>query len=936
MRNETYFRRQLSFSTAFVLPALFAFAPNALAQCVASAGTVAVPANGATVTCYAGQTSTTQIGDGTTSATVNLQDNHFLNQATAGADGIYLQTATVTLGTGARINNVRNAIATTGVGNVTLGSGAQVNATSIGIESYASNSTVILGDNAQVNSGSIGILQSSNAVITLSAGAEINAGTIGIDNIFTASKKVTVTLGSNAQIIAGSTGVNAKYTDISMQSGAKISGSTRAGVYLLPGGGGGVTNVITLASGAEISSASNIAAIYVGDGDLTLTNAGLISDPAATALDVYGKNNAIVNSGTITGTTGIIIGGGGAATGSIDNQSGGLIRGTTGAGIQVSSSAHLNGGITNAAGATISGVTGIKVESSSSVPGGITTSGTITGTGGTAISLNALPGATPVNINGGAINGDVTDSNPSAGYSPVTIGGNFSTSGNFTVSSLAINSGDTLTISPGNTVTLDTMAAAPAGTLQFSVNNAASHGMLNVTSSGINVDTSRACVQVGTNSVGLAAGSFLIGTGNAADPVNGAGLAATTVADSSYLWNFQLEDGSHAGGTNNQLYLVASQNGTITAAATPSTAGVAAVLQGLTGSGNSTIQAMIGALYAAPNQTALNNLLELFEPILNEGAMKSALNVGDSTWRQFNSRMSALEADDGVMPAGMAAGDITHGVHMWMQSFGDWANQSERAGFFGYRADTYGMTAGVDNENLIDNGTLGVAVSYGRTNVNAKTGSTASTDVDSYQLSLYGNRQLGAKGFLRGMLGYGFNTNKTDREPVANTFAKGSYNADQFTAKGTYGYNYRYRGMLLTPDISLMWAHYSAAGYKESGAGAADLTVGSSAVDLVQGGIGLQTGWKFSRSNGDVLKPEVHVKYFYDFSGEALTMTAQLAANGASWTATGPEPARSTYDIGGTVHMFRSNNWNFSAGYDFRYKSNYTENAFMIRAEYRF
>ncbi len=219
-----YFRRRLSLSTAIVLPMFIAFSSDALAQCVSSAGTVSVPANGATVTCYAGQTSTTQIGDGTTSATVNLQDNHILNPPAASAEGIYLQNATVTLGNG-----------------------------------------------AEISSSKIGIAEHGASAITLDVGAEINAGTVGIQNSPGNSQKVTLTLGSSAKITAGTFGVRAKYTDISMQSGAQISG-TNGGVlfsYAPP-------KTITLAAGAEISSTGGDA-ISAPNGTLKLTNAGLVS-----------------------------------------------------------------------------------------------------------------------------------------------------------------------------------------------------------------------------------------------------------------------------------------------------------------------------------------------------------------------------------------------------------------------------------------------------------------------------------------------------------------------------------------------------------------------------------------------------------------------------------------------------------------------------------
>ncbi len=247
------------------------------------------------------------------------------------------------------------------------------------------------------------------------------------------------------------------------------------------------------------------------------------------------------------------------------------------------------------------------------------------------------------------------------------------------------------------------------------------------------------------------------------------------------------------------------------------------------------------------------------------------------------------------------------------------------------------MTFGVDNENLFKNAVVGVAVSYAKTNVNSRTVTTAGTDVNSYQFALYGRYNLDARDFLSGMAAYGFHTNKTSREPAANKFAHGSYNANQFTLQGEFGRHYHYRDALVTPNLSLMWSHYMAGGYTETGAPGANLVVGSSTLDMVQGGIGVESGWKFRQKNGDVLKPEVHARYLYDFAGQALSMTAQFSGSGvAGWTASGASPARSTFNVGGSLHLYRTNNWDFSASYDFRYKTGYTDNAVMLRAEYNF
>ena len=335
------FRRTMLATTFLVVPAAAFVASPAMAQCAASSGTVAVPANGATVTCYSGLTSTTRIGDGSTSATVALEDNHFLDRS-AGGYGVYLNTATITLGTGAviqggavggntgvytlgavditlglnaqvngrygiwsnggnsvidlgdgaQVNSNQQSIFT-GAGNVsvTLGDGAQVtSAAQTAVFSSAGDSVITLGDGAQINSGTgQGIYQNGNPVITLGAGAQINAGTVGINNSFGAlNRKVTLTLGTNAQINAGSIGVNAKYADIALQNGAQINAGT-VGISMGLGGG---PSLITLAPGSSIVSAAGQGILGNSGAADTVDSAGLIQG-VGNAIDLRGGDDVL-------------------------------------------------------------------------------------------------------------------------------------------------------------------------------------------------------------------------------------------------------------------------------------------------------------------------------------------------------------------------------------------------------------------------------------------------------------------------------------------------------------------------------------------------------------------------------------------------------------------------------------------------------------------
>ena len=64
--------------------------------------------------------------------------------------------------------------------------------------------------------------------------------------------------------------------------------------------------------------------------------------------------------------------------------------------------------------------------------------------------------------------------------------------------------------------------------------------------------------------------------------------------------------------------------------------------------------------------------------------------------------------------------------------------------------------------------------------------------------------------------------------------------------------------------------------------------------------------------------------------------TAQFTGGGGTFTAQGPQPARSSVNLGGTLKYLATSNWNMTASYDFNWKSGYTSNAGFVRAGYKF
>ncbi len=167
-----------------------------------------------------------------------------------------------------------------------------------------------------------------------------------------------------------------------------------------------ITGAITNNAGGNISGTSD--GIYLGRSTVgSISNAGTISGSSTAAIWLWRSTitGSLSNSGSISGgSSGILVNNASTITGDITNEASGTISGSS-SGIHVSRASSI-GGITNSGTISGSAAAGIKVISSNTVTGAITNNagGTISGsTAGIAISSAA---STSSITNSGTISGN--------------------------------------------------------------------------------------------------------------------------------------------------------------------------------------------------------------------------------------------------------------------------------------------------------------------------------------------------------------------------------------------------------------------------------------------------------------------------------------------------------------------------------------------------
>lgn len=707
--------------------------------------------------------------------------------------------------------------------------------------------------------------------------------------------------------------------------------------------------------GAIVASGTNLAGTISGN---TITARGNTSTLVQNGIQVSGGATYQVTSNTISGfgyapaTTNpaaILLISPGAGTNVDDNT----ITGTGGADIAI----YLNGqAAVNIRNNAISGSRyGVYVDSTNMtgeiannktiqtvdeaitvtggrVAGGITNSGTISNADGTAISLTGLTGSTPITLNGGRILGNVTDNVRSNGYSPVSITNDFTTEGNFTVSSLTVSANKTFKVAATNLVTLNTLSPG-AGTLGFAVSSATQYGAINVDSSA-NIAAMNIAVYV-ANKDSVRAGDELKvirGTGALTGSVS-----SVTITDNSNLYDFQAIDGASASTptTSADLFLrTIASNKVTTNAPSPGSKAAASVLTSLVSTTDPQLQQVLAKLDSAETTAATNSVLAAVQPPIDDSVVVGALNVSTSAMRLTAQRLAQLRTGESGVSAGTGMAD----KNLWVQTYGQSTKQGLRQGVAGYDEHTAGVALGMDTDKIVRNSTVGIAVGYGLTQVQSSNATQTRSNIRSYQSSLYGSYHIDDRTFVSAVLSHAYNTVNGLRQDVggvAGLEAQSHFAARQTSLRTELGRDFTARGLNLTPKLLMNAMRFRQDSYTETGAGGANLHVEGDPVSSFEMGATLEASKKMGEGDGSYWKPSLRLGFRHEFIGDIITSTSHFTGGGAAWRSEGFSPARNMFSIGAGLSFYSTKAWEFLFNYDMEFKEDAISRAGVLRVAHK-
>jgi len=800
------------------------------------------------------------------------------------------------------------------------------------------------------NSGTISGIANSILLLGAIIGGEItNSGTISapirlLANASLSSLKNSgyiaqrIILNTNAHIANGLTNSGTIDNTVNIVSSVIAGGitnsgtvsSTNAGISLNSHGviTNGLTNSGTITGGTRGIVLYNTSSILGG-----IVNSGTIASTANDGLDIGLSSivaGGITNSGLIIGADRGVIFQFSTISGGLTNS--GTIRGTN-TGLSLVG-ATLDG-LTNSG--TVTGITGITLGGvSSTISNGITNSGTIIGTGGTASSFAASSSAS-LTLNGGRIIGDVIDTTPADGSSATTVTGDFTTEGNFNVSSLTVDANRTLSIATGDVFEAYSSATIN-GTLRFNIEDTASFGSLVVSNGTANL--TNATLAVGLIGNNIAAGDEMRVINASTALTGGPGATPTAISDNSFLWNFVAFDGTQATATtdNTDLFVRALVSNELEeTASSPNNQAAATILTSLVSPAiDPTLGQVLQNINNAPTAQAVNDVLESIQPALDAAVTESVTSIAGQSLTIVQSRLDSLRS------TGISSGNGNNGFSVWGQGFGQHVRQDERDGIAGYDADIYGFAVGADHEQLLDNTVIGIMMSYGNSDISSDNINHTATTIDSYQFGVYADYDITRTVFVGGALSYGYNdihSTRHDVGAVAGLNADAEYKAQQISAHLEAGKDIEFSNKALpviTPRVLMNYAHLTTDEYTETGAGGANLNVRASSSNMLELGMAAEARWSWVQKNGALLEPSLHAGYRYDIIGDAAQNTSQFTGGGAAFETQGADPARHIFNTGLGLSYSTPARWTVSAGYDFEVKEDYTSHALVARALYKF
>lgn len=413
-----------------------------------------------------------------------------------------------------------------------------------------------------------------------------------------------------------------------------------------------------------------------------------------------------------------------------------------------------------------------------------------------------------------------------------------------------------------------------------------------------------------------------------------------------YTWQVLRGDAASLGQSADDIYLIASKvslgdltgRSSLGGIAGGNVASVASVMDGLANSDNAfaqTVNTQLGAL-ATSSPSALGAALKSMAPDVTGGAVQATTSATTAVSNVISNRSDAVRLAMADGQTGVSTGDTLRSLGVWMQPFGFHAIQGVRKGVDGYDVSSGGLAAGIDTQ-LLDRLRAGFALSYGNTGVDGRsTTSDNSTDIDSYQATLYATYQ-GSPWYVDTQIGYGYNQYDSKRQAIVGTIdevAKGDFDGRQLNARLGGGYPIPLGRVVVTPNASLSYIYLTQGAYDETNAPTLGLRVSSYNTHSLKSGVGSKVSTSFDAGSGKLML-EASAAWLHEFHDAAPATSARFAFGGTSFRSEGARQVADAAGLGVGL-TYTQGQYSLSLQYDSEIKDKYVGQTGLLKARMEF
>jgi len=260
----------------------------------------------------------------------------------------------------------------------------------------------------------------------------------------------------------------------------------------------------------------------------------------------------------------------------------------------------------------------------------------------------------------------------------------------------------------------------------------------------------------------------------------------------------------------------------------------------------------------------------------------------------------------------------THPEDGWWLSMTGQGSFASVAGTERTRDQLFGFTGGYDFSG--PRHVVGAALHVSWDKLTYGTAAATGTNRD-YAVALYGSQNFGPLR-LSGQVAYNAGKLTTTKVITIGSYtrtAAGSGTESLFKATGEVGFELKAKGWSLEPFVGIDYAKGSISSFTETGAGAADLTVGKIKADRTD----LLAGLSLTRAKG-MYRPYFRATYRNALSTADNTVTAYINGDSTStFTVTGLVPGKKEVDVNSGLNIVFDDAGSLFVGYQGTYRNNY-------------